>query len=282
MTQAHFCASCGAPLTPGTRFCTACGQPVTATTTPPIKRQGATIVPIFLLIVLGIVALGIYSYLKNTRILPPQLSGAAKATHQAPTSDITPSTSALTWSDAALYLPSPYRTYRYHEHYPDGDEGDWTMVTASLREPLPISTVETVIDPHAPPEPIAYHFLQKGAVLYRVPDAQPHQAELCLRGPLAVGAHFESTGVTGRVTAMRKTVHIGGATYTNCLVVARNYRAAQYQEVEYWAPGYGIVLVQSPDGATMRSLINVSDTKPQQAVDLVKKTAPNIDKVAEN
>ena len=184
----------------------------------------------------------------------------------------------ITAQDAAYYLPMPYRSYRYYEWYPDGDKGEWTQITASLREPLLISTIEVLDDP---PNYIraAFHYLQKGGDIYQVEDSQPKQAELILSSPLKVGAVIKSQGVTGTITKINASCTTGGRTFKGCLVISRNYTAADYRDIEYWAPEYGLVLVEAPDGTPVRTLLKVKDVDVQEAVDRVAKATPNIEKV---
>jgi len=303
VNQDRICGQCRAPLAPDVRFCTMCGHPVEpsvppAASTPP-SRAGGALGPIVLVLVLLICGGGAFMYrgallrlLRPTpvAVTPPATNGAASTIPAAsPAGETAPSTNTappatepdqqpLSPQDAATYLPLPYRSYRYHEWYPDGDNGEWIQITASLKESLPVSTIEILA---GPPEsdPIAYHYLQKGGAIYRVADIRPRQAELLLSGPLKVGTVIKSIGVIGTVTAMDATCTTGGSTYQHCLVIARNYTAAGDRNIEYWAPGYGIVLVKSPSGTPVRTLLSVKSIDVQQAVDRVQKASPNIDKV---
>lgn len=208
---------------------------------------------------------------------PAQTHVPARPDRQ-PASAGVPAEMAAAETEPAAYLPLPYRSYRYYEWYPDGDKGEWTQTAASLQEPIPVSTIELPAGLPAS-DAVAYHYLQKGAAIYRVADARPREAELLLDGPLRTGTVIKSAGMTGTVTATGATCTAGGRTYTGCLVIDRNYIAADYRDTEYWAPGHGIVLVKAPGGSPVRILLGVKEIDAQDAVDRVMKAAPNIDKV---
>lgn len=305
MDENRICSQCNASLPPDVRFCTMCGHSLDATPTAvpapdatkkPSSQSAGRVIGVLLLLITLIAGGGFFRYrdalaqflhlrtaINNTVRSEPQ-----RANTETPASPTVndPAESeenqldgpVITAEEPAFYMPMPYRSYRYYEWYPDGDKGEWTQITASLREPIPISSIEVLDDP---PNYIraAYHYLQKGADIYQIEDSQPHQAELILSTPIKVGALIKSNGVTGTITKLKAKCTTGGRSYTGCLVISRNYTAADYRVIEYWAPGNGLVLVEAPDGTPVRKLLQVKDIDVQQAVDRVAKATPNIEKV---
>lgn len=282
------CRQCGAALKPGVRFCEACGAAVAAAPPtppgPPVppappaplipapvldapRRRSAVMVVGAICVVLVVASLAVALVWKTTNHTTPLAVKPQRKTTGVPAAPPAPKPNG-----GAAYLPAPGLRLTYHEQYVDGDEGDWELVTAQVSDRIALSSAECLNSyATAGADDIAImHYQVDADGIWKVLDIRPADRELFLPLSITPGTVFASTGVKGKVIAVGKTCNLGFTTFTDCLVIQRDYSEVGYVETQYFAPGYGIVQTKT-GGTTMRKLTAITRMNATEATAFVKK-----------
>ncbi|MED4534251.1 hypothetical protein [Metabacillus fastidiosus] len=71
-----------------------------------------------------------------------------------------------------------------------------------------------------------------------------------LKFPLVKGAEWKKGNATARIISLNNTVKTPAGTFSNCVLVETVYNAAN-KDLAYYAPGHGLIKLQSGSGATV-------------------------------
>lgn len=314
-----FCSNCGALLSAGACFCEECGHPVAAmpgqvreNSHSPLPAEQQSAVPrsrllmggVAAVLIVAIVAAGFFgwrlyrsnrpgrnelpsSVVKDSGnpqakpVANTESTGSSQANNDSPGK----SGSKTTGPDLArpeTYLPQPGKKYVYFQTYPDGDKGEVEKVTARVSDRTLVSTVEFAnSELYNETSIFSEHFLARADGVYSIRDESPGQADLWLKRGLAAGQGWEAGGITVVIKETGASCDLGFTKIENCLVVEKHYKAGvEHSEVAYIAPGYGEVLVSvAPNGSVFKKLTKIIPVNEQQASDIVRSNAPNLNKL---
>lgn len=182
----------------------------------------------------------------------------------------TPNKSTLDFTRGDTYLPAAGLKLTFHEKYVSGEEGDWVLVTAIINEETTVSTAQCLDSINATPDNISVmHYLMKIDGIWEILDIRPADRTLFLPLSIEKGVSFSASGVTGKIIAIGQTCDLGFKTFTDCLVVKRDFKEVGYQEYQYFAPGYGIILTKEGN-TVMRQLTKVEQMDEKKATAFVR------------
>ncbi|MGG3891435.1 hypothetical protein [Metabacillus fastidiosus] len=71
-----------------------------------------------------------------------------------------------------------------------------------------------------------------------------------LKFPLVKGAEWKKDGATARIISLNNTIKTPAGTFSNCVLVETTYNASN-KDIAYYAPGHGLIKLQSGSGVTL-------------------------------
>lgn len=247
-----FCSNCGNQVNMEDRFCESCGfglasEDYVSPAQPPKAGNKKTIVIVAsFLAVVFIFGGGFYWWLSRDK--EPQVSNNTPVSTQVedkePTLDLT---------KASTYLSKPGLNLTFFVNYPDGMSGIVNRISGKLvdHETVKVTEVELGVDMG---EEFGFgsHYVERVDGAYIIYDFTPNEISPILKNNLAVGSSWdyvtENGTITWTVADMGVTLDLGFNVFHNCIIIHEDNQTVGFQSLSYYAPGYGVIYVVSPEG----------------------------------
>lgn len=250
------------------------------------SSQGTkSILVVLAAIVLIAAGAGLYWYLSKPEGGPSSLQMGSSPVSPADTAEMPEVSAPGTSSPAALtqpetYLPEPDLKCTYYQHFPDGDEGTVERITGQVNSNAVVSDVELFVDGSNIVYGSASHYIIREDGVYNIFDEQPQECMIVLQRGLKKGMkwsyHDEFGDIEWTVKDMGVSCDLACGRIENCLVLETDNQACGVKELNYYAPGLGVILSKAaPDGMVTLELKEYQSIDKAQAQANIIQYAPN-------
>lgn len=295
--SSKFCSNCGNQVNMEDRFCENCGFGLASEDyVPPAKpsksgnKKAIALVASFLAVVF---IFGGVFYWWLSRDKEPHVSNNTPVSTQVEDKDeilektevdiseleeIEPT---LNLTKASTYLSSPGLNLTFFVNYPDGMSGIVNRISGKLvgHETVKVTEVELGVDMG---EEFGFgsHYVERVDGAYIIYDFTPNEISPILKNNLAVGSSWdyvtENGTITWTVADMGVTLDLGFNVFHNCIIIHEDNQTVGFQSLSYYAPGYGVIYVVSPEGGyEYYRLTDVNEISEDEAKDIISKWCPN-------
>ncbi|TJX15806.1 zinc-ribbon domain-containing protein [Tissierella creatinini] len=282
-----FCSNCGNQVNMEDRFCENCGFGIVSedkvSPAEPAKsgnKKAIKLVASFLALVL--IFVGAFNWWLS-RDKEPQVSNNKPASTQVEDEKSAPEEiePTLDLTKASTYLSNPGLDLTFFVNYPDGQSGIVNRISGKAvdHESVKVTEVELGVD-MGQEFGFGSHYVERVDGTYIIYDFTPNEIAPILKNNLTTGSSWDYVSENGTITwtvaDMGVTLDLDFAVFHNCIIIREDNQAAGFQSLSYYAPGYGIIYVVSPEGGyEYYRLTGVSEISEDEAKDTISKWCPN-------